>query len=318
MHNNIAATDVLEPDAPTARPTLRELEVLRAVIATRKTTAAAHRLGLSQPAVSRAVTQLEARLSCELFRREGGRLVPTAHALALDQEIEPILAALARLEHWPRADAGQALLRLAAPPTLAHDFLPPLLTRFLAAENDTAIQMEIGTTTDVVNGVADGRFDVGLTDTTSGHAGVRLEPFRRSQAHVVLPAEHPLAARATLGPHDLHELPFIALTRRFAVRAIFDRLFLDVGAAPRIVVETATSASAFQLVREGVGISLLNPFPLALKDDPSIIFRPFLPQVTYETAFVVPSLASLPACGRRFIEFLRAHQPEDCFSTPIR
>ncbi|HRE22024.1 MAG TPA: LysR family transcriptional regulator, partial [Rhabdaerophilum sp.] len=72
------------------RPTLRELEVLRTLIAYGKATAAARKLGISQPAVSRAIHQLEKRTGLVLFRREGGRLVPTADALALHKESEAI------------------------------------------------------------------------------------------------------------------------------------------------------------------------------------------------------------------------------------
>ena len=57
------------------RPSLRELEVLQAMIATRKTVAAAQMLGISQPAVSRALAALEADVGCALFARQGGRLV---------------------------------------------------------------------------------------------------------------------------------------------------------------------------------------------------------------------------------------------------
>ena len=90
-------TDSDDENTRSSRPSVRELEVLHAVITTRKTTAAAQRLGGSQPAVSRAIGALEARLGRELFIRDGGRLVPTADAFALDAEAAPIFSALERL-----------------------------------------------------------------------------------------------------------------------------------------------------------------------------------------------------------------------------
>src|SRR5712672_1970405 len=66
------------------RPSLREIEALRAMIATGKTTQAARQLGTSQPSVSRAIASLEARLGQPLFARRNGRLAPTAEALALE------------------------------------------------------------------------------------------------------------------------------------------------------------------------------------------------------------------------------------------
>ncbi|MGL4728003.1 MAG: LysR family transcriptional regulator, partial [Bosea sp. (in: a-proteobacteria)] len=81
------------------QPSLRELEVLRAMIASRKTIAAAHLLGISQPAVSRAIASLEARIGRSLFSRDGGRLTPTADAFALEAEAGTIFDALDRLTH---------------------------------------------------------------------------------------------------------------------------------------------------------------------------------------------------------------------------
>ncbi len=57
---------------------LREFEALRMLIATGTATAAARRLGISQSAVSRAITQLETRLGQVLFERRQGRMSPTA------------------------------------------------------------------------------------------------------------------------------------------------------------------------------------------------------------------------------------------------
>ncbi|MCA3673517.1 MAG: LysR family transcriptional regulator, partial [Methylobacterium sp.] len=113
------------------RPSLRELEILRALITLGKTTAAAAKLNISQPAVSRAIAQLEERTGIVLFRRESGRLLATAEALALHKEAEPIFQTLERLERarWRPVDQ-EANLRIACPPTLAHHFLNSMLARF--------------------------------------------------------------------------------------------------------------------------------------------------------------------------------------------
>ena len=60
----------------------RQLEIFRAVMDTGSATAAARLLGLSQPAVSRQLMQLETEVGLDLFARERGKLIPTAHAVA--------------------------------------------------------------------------------------------------------------------------------------------------------------------------------------------------------------------------------------------
>jgi DNA-binding transcriptional LysR family regulator len=287
------------------RPSLRELEVLRAVIATHKTTAAAHRLGVSQPAVSRALAMLEMRLGRQLFRRDGGRLVPTPDAFALDAEAAPIFAALDRLDRWPQGPEQGAVLRIMATPTLAHALASPLLIRFHAREPETRIQIEIGRSSDAVLAVADGGADLGLVGIPTTHAGVRAEPLHRSQAHVMMPAKHPLARRTVVTPQDLDGLPLALVTRRFSTRARIERAFADAGIEPRVVLEASTLQFLADGVRAGLGVAIVNPFPVAFVTGRDLVFRPFEPAVVYDTAFLLPAAGVVPAVVVRFTAFAR-------------
>lgn len=293
-----------------SRPSVRELEVLHAVITTRKTTAAAQRLGVSQPAVSRAIAALEARLGRDLFVRDGGRLVPTADAFALDAEAAPIFAALERLASWPNAPTAGAVLRILAPPTIAHTFLAPLVVRFLAIEPETRIQMEIGRTEDAVRAVADGTADLGVVDVPAGHYGVRSEPFRQSIAHAMMPADHPLAAKDEVTPADIGDTPLIAVTRRFSQRARLERAFSDYGVEPRTVLEAGTVQFLTEMVRAGVGVAVVNPFPIAYVTGSRIAFRPFMPQIEYESSFIFPAVGGNLPVARRFVDFVRTEQAD--------
>jgi len=299
------------------RPSFRELEALHALVEARKTTAAAHKLGVSQPAISRAIHDLEQRVGRSLFRREGGRLVATPDGIQLYHDSQPIFRALDRLGRAPAESAGEHL-RIIAPPTLAHRFLPPLLAGFHAEEPGVKILFEIGITADVVAKIADGAFDLAIMDTQLHHPSVVFDAFRRSSAHAVMRADDPLARKETITPKDLHRRPFIALTRRFSVRSALESVFRDARCEPDVVVEAATSAIAYELVLASVGVSLLNPFPIAFRSDPDLVFRPFAPKVTFETSFVLSTAAPPSSAVRRFMEFVRSRQAEDGYSIPIR
>ncbi|WP_163279675.1 LysR family transcriptional regulator, partial [Enterobacter hormaechei] len=70
--------------------TLRQLEILRAIIRYRTTVAAAGQLGLSQPAISNAIKAMEAQTGFPLFERINNRLFPTREAQMLHDEAESI------------------------------------------------------------------------------------------------------------------------------------------------------------------------------------------------------------------------------------
>jgi len=301
-------TDSDDENTRSSRPSVRELEVLHAVITTRKTTAAAQRLGVSQPAVSRAIGALEARLGRELFIRDGGRLVPTADAFALDAEAAPIFSALERLAEWPNVRTAGTILRILAPPTIAHTFLAPLVVRFMKVEPEVRIQLEIGRSGDAVNAVADGTADLGVVDVPAAHFGVRAEPFRQSVAHVMMPADHALTAKDAVTPADIGETPLIQVTRRFSARARLERAFSDYGVEPRTVLEAGTVQFLTEMVRAGLGVAVVNPFPIAYVTGAKIAFRPFSPQIEYESSFIFPAVGGNLPVARRFVDFVRTEQ----------
>jgi DNA-binding transcriptional LysR family regulator len=300
------------------RPSLREIEALHAMVELRKTTSAAHRLGVSQPAVSRAIHDLERRLGCLLFRREGGRLHATADGVRFYEETLPIFAALDRLGRREPGRAGEATMRIIVPPTIGHHFLPPLLASFAQAEPHVRLQVEIGTTTDIIAKVADGNFDLGIVDAHTAHPSLVYEPVRRAYGQVAMRADSPLAARSEIRPADLDGAPLIALTRRFPSRGALEQILLEAGVRPQIRVEVATSALAYELVRTGLGVALINPFPVASFAEPEIALRPFTPRISYETVFVRPSAQPPAPATRAFMDHLRRHQPADAYSELVR
>jgi DNA-binding transcriptional LysR family regulator len=226
---------------------------------------------------------------------------------------------LDRIVHGPDRRPTAGTVSLIAPPTLAHRFLHGMIAQFVRDHPQTRIHIEVAPSGDVVSQVADGRADIGLTDSQLQHPSVALEPFRRSTGHVLMPRGHVLAQReGPLGAEELANHAFIALTRRFSVRAHLDSIFAGIGREPKIVAEVATAALACELVRAGVGVSILNPFPLALRSDQDVVYRPFEPSITYESSFVLSNALPPSATARRFIDFVRRRQPEDGYSEPIR
>ena len=317
MPSSQSIAEVRGPSEPASdrarhRPSLRELEVLIAVIETGKTTAAAHRLGISQPAVSRALVQLEAAVGRRLFERQGGRLLATPDAVALAAEAGPIFSILARISSrdWraPETDS----LRVVAPPTAAHRFLDRTVPAFAADHPETRIHVEVSTSSDVVGAVAEGQADIGVADTVFHHPGVRRLGFLRTEAHAVVPAGDRLASAPSVTPADLAGRPFIALTRRFSSRALVERAFEDARARLQVVAEVATTATAVQLVAAGMGgargVTVVNPFPAAMRPDPAVRFVPFRPEtgpaIGYEAAFLV-SAGRPSEAAMRFMDHVR-------------
>src|SRR3546814_6931481 len=86
-----------------------------------------------------------------------------------------------------------------------------------------------------------------------------------------------LAARKTLAPEDLADARFVSLASEDAARGRIDRLFEQASVRRRIVVETQYSVTICNLVRNGVGVRLVNPLALEGLDRTGLTVVPFKP-----------------------------------------
>ena len=114
---------------------LRHIEVFRAIMQAGSVTGAARLLFTSQPTVSRELARLEALSGLRLFDREGGRLLPTAQAMLLFEEVERAYVGLERInslaQSMRRFEHGQ--LSITCLPLFSQTLLPRVCQRFLQA-----------------------------------------------------------------------------------------------------------------------------------------------------------------------------------------
>jgi DNA-binding transcriptional LysR family regulator len=146
---------------------------------------------------------------------------------------------------------------------------------------------------------------------------VRLEIFRRATPHVLLPKRHRLAAKDTIEIADLIGEPMLALSRRFPLRTKVDAAFAALRAEPMIVAEATTSLFLAEMVRSGLGVTIVNPFPIELRPDKALVFRPIALKMPIETAVIVPARGTLSPAARALANFIRAEQPQSPFSQSV-
>lgn len=287
------------------RASVREYEVLRAIVTSGTVTAAAHRLGISQPAVSRLLAQLESNVGVTLFERRGGRLRPTAEALRLNGRLDRLFDALAYLDGTDPADPASQPLRLAAPPTLGHRFLAGLMASYMKQNPGQMVSLETCTSNGLVSRLVDDTIDLGFTLAELTHSAMELIPFHQTRAVCVMAHDHPLARHKVITPEILHGQDHIALMRRHMVRTRLDQVFANSNVLPNIVAEVATGVSAITLARAGVGVAVICPFPLVRHADPTLAVRRFEPDFVYRVSFAVSTVRPMSRPARAFMRHVQ-------------
>lgn len=294
---------------------LREYQALRSILESGTTISAARRLGLSQSAISRSLSSLEARFGHALFSREGGRLVPTVEAVKLNAKLDHLFQALDEIDQ-PRVPVKETL-RIIAPPSYAHRMLIPHIANFLKHNSNFFIRMEVGTSDDVIKGVLEERFDLGFTGVEQSRAGLKLTPFRQSSAVCVMPPDHELAKLDVVKPADLDKQRLIALTTRHQRRNQLEKIIHKAGARPDIVAEVGTSVSAIELARRNLGVAIVNPFPTITDVNENLEVRKFVSPIRYQSYFASNDLRPVSRVARAFMGHIRSFSRDDQFSEKV-
>nr|WP_204949436.1 LysR substrate-binding domain-containing protein [Methylopila capsulata] len=285
----------------------RQIEAFRALILSGSATSAANFLGVSQPAVSRLLQDLERQLRIKLFQRTGGRLVPTGDAMILYREVERSFVGLTRIERVAadlRERRGGAL-RVAALPALAVGFLPEFAADFMIQRPTVDIALHGMNSPFVLDWVINGQCDLGVVGHNFQHAGINFEMLPPVAAVAVLPSRHPLADKEVIAPEDFEGQDFISVAAPSLIGYKFDLLMEEHKVRPRIRAETPLTMIACGMVAAGFGCAVVDPFTAKRYSGTSLVVRPFRPTTTFQWAIITAALAPDSMIVAEFIAAFR-------------
>ncbi len=269
------------PNEPAAPPdiSLRLLEIFGAMMRCATTVEAAEQLGISQPAVSNGIRQLESQLGVTLFERLHRRLQPTEEALLLYEEVRPVFGLLRGFSARAR-DMRQGLsgrLRIITTPPLGHTVAPAALRTFLKDRPDVSVSYDVRRLEHVLEAVQSGAADIGLALGLDRHPAVNIEVLARTHMVALVPLDGPLAAKNIVSAGDLASGSFIGLEAESRMGQILRHAFERHGAHydPRVEVRYCSTAAV--LADTGIGAAVIDPYSAAFQRKTHMVARPFQP-----------------------------------------
>ena len=290
----------------------RQIDAFRSVFQTVSMTAAGALMGITQPAVSRLIRDLEAEIALTLFDRSAGKLTPTPDAVALFREVQRSYQGLERVAR-AAAELGrrrEGELRIAASVAPSFYGLPPVLTRFRAAWPGVRVSLHTASSPEVLNLVAMRHHDLGVAVLPAEGPGVTIEALPVQNAVCVLHAGHPLAARRVVRANDLAGVPMLMISDYSYLRQRIMQNFAEAGVEPDIVFESSFSAPICAMVAQNAGVSVLDPLTARAYAGETLVIRPFEPAVPYELKLVLQAGQPRSDRAEAFIALLREHLGE--------
>jgi DNA-binding transcriptional LysR family regulator len=288
--------------------THRQIEVFRAFMASGHVTRAAEALGTSQPTVSRELVRLEQVLGLQLFDRVRGRLQPTARALALLEEVQRSYIGLDRIAATAVSlrQFAQARLSVTCLPALAHALLPDAVRRFVNQQAQAALTLTPQESPQLEQSLTEQRFDMGLIERLVAPPGTQLAPLLQADEVAVLPSGHALLTKRVLKPKDFAQARFISLAPSDPYRQLIDAMF-DAHQVPRqLGVEATSSLTVCSLVRQDLGVAIVNPLTALELAGPDLHIRALTVSIPFHVGLVLPALRTVNPLRDAFVVALQA------------
>jgi len=238
--------------------------------------AAAERLHLSQPAVSLQLKGLEDLSGVKLFVREAHGLALTEEGRKLLPQAEAVMRALGEFVSAAAAlhQPVRHILRLGTILDPAFIRLGSFLSAFVSAAPDVETQLRHGMSDVALADVLKGELDAGFyldsprnlpTCGDPGRGRLRVRPLHRFNYRVAAPPSWRAKVMGK-GWEELAQLPWLATPKASAHRRLLDDVFTPLRVSPLWVALTDEETSMLDLIRSGVGLSLVREM-IALREE---------------------------------------------------
>ncbi len=242
---------------------LRHLRYFQAVAEELSFSRAARRLRIAQPALSRAVQEVERELGAGLLDRTRRSVRLTPAGAVLLEEIGLLLdrfeESLRRVRRTAAGEEGELRLGYIGPPT--RPFLGRLLAEYRRRYPRVSVHLEERTPERVWEVVARGHLSVGLTRPVLAHEalGLRTQLLRHERLCAALPPGHSWSGKRSLPWRKLAPEPVILLARREGASS-HDAILAacrEAGFAPRVQHSPSLIGTVLQYVEAGAGIGVV-------------------------------------------------------------
>ena len=242
---------------------LRHLKAFQAVMAAGSVSAAAEKLNLTQPAISKQLSILEASLDLKLFHRKSGTSTfPTKEGIAFYKAIEGTLAGLERMDSISReiAIGSKARLRIAAtPPIMNSTLLTTAIRSFRKGHPDVQLSLESRHRLDIEEWIISRQVDVAIALLPVDNPMIEVTPLIETHAIAVVSSDHWLAVQDNIDLSQLANQDLI-LPSRQPLRTRIDQILQSGSNSLTPVIEASSAVTCCQLAASGNGIAICDPF----------------------------------------------------------
>jgi DNA-binding transcriptional LysR family regulator len=260
---------------------LDQLQTFAQVIKQGSFSGAGDTLGLTQPAVSLQIRQLERSLNVKLIERVAKRIRPTAAGSVLLEHRRRINTAvdeaLSDMANFSSDIMGNVALGTGA--TACIHLLPPILRELKHSYPMLTVGVRTGNTDEMVRAVEENRLDIALITLPASSRNILITPILQDELVAIFPAAHPsLPTPTDFSPGALSAYPFVVFESGSSTRLLIDAWFRQAGNINNPIMELGSIEAIKEMVSAGLGFSIVPRMAMAGNmENSGIIYRSLSP-----------------------------------------
>ena len=237
--------------------TVRLMKIFIQVYQTQNITKAAALLHMTQPAVTRAVQEIEQYYGVRLFERINRRLSVTESGKRLYTQALHIVESFDLMEKGMRNWDEFGVLRIGASLTLGNFLLPKLIVEFQQKHPNLRLRTNVSNGAKIQHLLCENQLDLAFIEGGVSDSNLYTEAFTEDRLLLILPPDHPLLKKDHIYLRDLTDNDFLLREPGSAGRMLLDNVFASHGLPLEPTWESVSTHALINAVQAGLGISLL-------------------------------------------------------------
>ncbi len=237
--------------------TIKHMKIFIKVFQTKNVTQAAKLLNMTQPAVTRAIKEIESYYGVLLFERINHRLCVTEAGKQFYSQALHIAEAFDVMEKGLKNWDELGILRVGTTITIGNFILPDLMAEFQKKYPNLKIKATISNSEKLQQLLLDNNLDIALIEGEINYEYLETEVFAKDEMVLILPPNSEFRFKENLKLSDLKECNFLLRESGSAGRSFLDHIFAlhDMNINP--VLESVSTQAIIKAVSRGIGISIL-------------------------------------------------------------
>jgi DNA-binding transcriptional LysR family regulator len=288
--------------------TLRQVEVVRAVMVTGTIGGAAKLLNVSAPGISRLVKYTEKSLGVRFFQRQNGRYFPTPEAQTIFEQINAVYKKVDDLSEIISKIGRGALseLRIGSVPSISQVMVPRAIERVRRRYPELRIDINILKIEEAIDYLMLDKGECVAMSYRLEHPALEFLPLASGELFCIVPEGHELAGRKQVSAKEIVRYPLIGIDPNDPYGRIMAEIFARSHLDYDIPIRARFGTTVCALVKAGLGIAVIDQFTVAHGGYPGIALLRIAEPTQFDTYVAVKRGAPLSLHIEYFIECLRA------------